>query len=166
MYLKMVNLGRCFNNFFLFVYISEMRYYIHYLHFSDSCPHFWHHVYPNVSVVVRFGLLQVVGMSNLTLFSLNGVDCSNSTFSHEKPLAAMEILNGYESQLLLFTYIRSTAADISIQIRRGLQWKLMATRLLVRKRTQPYGGRGVYISIVIHRQICFVLSELISVARY
>ena len=41
----------------------------------------------------------------------------------------------------------------------------MATWLLLRQRTQPHGGRGVYISIVIHRQICFVLSELISVAR-
>ena len=50
---------------YLDVYISEMRYYVHYLHFSDYCPHLCCHVYHNVSAVVRSGLLQVVGMSNL-----------------------------------------------------------------------------------------------------
>ena len=44
-----------------------MRYYVH-LYFSDYCPHLCHHVYHNVSAVVRSGLLQVVGMSNLTLY--------------------------------------------------------------------------------------------------
>ena len=74
-------------------------------------------------------------------------------------------LNGYESQLVLFTYIRSNGRrDLNSNTKR-LAKALMATRILLRQRTQPYGGRGVYISIVIHRQICFVLSELISVAR-
>ena len=50
------------------VYICEMRYYVHYLHFSDYCPHLCRHVYHNISAVVRSGLLQVVGMSNLTLY--------------------------------------------------------------------------------------------------
>ena len=45
-----------------------MRFYVHYLHFSDYCPYLCRHVYHNVSVVVRSGLLQVVGMSNLTLY--------------------------------------------------------------------------------------------------
>ena len=49
----------------LSLYISEMRYY---LHFSDYYPHLRRHVYLNVSAVVRSGLLQVVGMSNLTLY--------------------------------------------------------------------------------------------------
>ena len=39
------------------VYISEMRYYVHYLHFSDYCPHLCRHVYYNVSAVVHSGLL-------------------------------------------------------------------------------------------------------------
>ena len=52
------------------------------------------------------------------------------------------------------------ATETSIHIWRGLPYTLMATRLLLRYRTQPYVGRGVYISIVIHRQICFVLSDL------
>ena len=42
----------------------------------------------------------------------------------------------------------------------------MATRLLHLPENSTLRGRGVYISIVIHRQICFVLSELISVARH
>ena len=50
------------------VYISEMRYYVHYLHFSDYCPHLCRHVHHNVSAVIRTGLLQVVGMSNLALY--------------------------------------------------------------------------------------------------
>ena len=37
--------------------------YLHYLYFSDYCPHLCRHVYHNVSAVVRSGLLQVVGMS-------------------------------------------------------------------------------------------------------
>ena len=45
-----------------------MRYYVHYLHFSDYCPHFCRHVYHIVSTVVRPGLL----------FLLTGVDCSSS----------------------------------------------------------------------------------------
>ena len=44
-------------------------YYVLYLHFSDYCLHLCHHVYHNFSAVVRSGLLQVVGMSNLTLYS-------------------------------------------------------------------------------------------------
>ena len=39
-----------------------------YLQFSDYCPHLCRHVYHNVSVIVRSGLLQVVGMSNLILY--------------------------------------------------------------------------------------------------
>ena len=35
------------------VYISEMRYYVHYLHFLDYCPHLCRHVYHNVSDVVH-----------------------------------------------------------------------------------------------------------------
>ena len=50
------------------VYISKMWYYVHYLHSSNYCPHLCRYVYLNVLVVVRFGLLQVVGMSNLTLY--------------------------------------------------------------------------------------------------
>ena len=46
---------------------------------------------------------------------------SFSPLNHEEILATKYILNGYESQLLLFTYIRSTAAEISIKIRRDLQ---------------------------------------------
>ena len=38
-----------------------------YLHFSDYCPHLYRHVYP-ISAAVHSGLLQVVGMSNLTLY--------------------------------------------------------------------------------------------------
>ena len=41
------------------VCISEMRYYVHYLHFSDYCPHFCRYVYPNVPAVVRSGLLHM-----------------------------------------------------------------------------------------------------------
>ena len=42
-----------------------MRYCVHY---SDYNPHLCRHVYHNVSAVVRSGLLQVVGMSYLTLY--------------------------------------------------------------------------------------------------
>ena len=45
-----------------------MRYYVHYLHFSDYCPHLCCHVYHNVLAVVCSGLLQVVRMLNLTLY--------------------------------------------------------------------------------------------------
>ena len=45
-----------------------MRYYVHYLHFLDYCPHLCRYVYHNVSVFVRIGLLQLVGMSNLTFY--------------------------------------------------------------------------------------------------
>ena len=56
-----------------FIYISEMRYYVHYLHFSDYCHHLCCHIYHSVSAVVRSSLLQVVGMSNLNpLFRLPG----------------------------------------------------------------------------------------------
>ena len=37
-----------------------MMYYVHYLHFSDYCPHLCRHVYHNVSAVVRSGLLQAI----------------------------------------------------------------------------------------------------------
>ena len=52
----------------MYIYISEMRYYVHYSHVSDNCPHLCRHVNLNVSSVVRSGLLQVIGMSNLTLY--------------------------------------------------------------------------------------------------
>ena len=48
-----------------------MRYYVHYLNFSHYCAHLCRHVYQNVSAVVRSGLLQVVGMSKLTLYFAN-----------------------------------------------------------------------------------------------
>ena len=50
------------------VYISEMRYYVHYLYFSDYCPHVCRHVYHRVSAIIRTSLLQVVGMSNLAFY--------------------------------------------------------------------------------------------------
>ena len=53
---------------YIYIYISEMRYYVHYLHFSDYYPHLCHHVYHNILVVVRSGLLQVVRMLNLALY--------------------------------------------------------------------------------------------------
>ena len=52
----------------LSVYISVMRYFVHYLHFWDYCPHFCRHVYHSILTVVRSGLLQVVGMSNLIIY--------------------------------------------------------------------------------------------------
>ena len=52
----------------IFVYISEVRYYVCYLHFSDYCPHLGCHVYHNVSAIVRSSFLQVVGMSILALY--------------------------------------------------------------------------------------------------
>ena len=39
-----------------------------FLHFPDCFPNLCRYVYHNVSAVVRSGLLQVVGMSNLTLY--------------------------------------------------------------------------------------------------
>ena len=54
------------NDNLISVYISEMRYYVDYLHFSDYCHHLCRHVYHNVPAVVRSSLFQVVGMSNLT----------------------------------------------------------------------------------------------------
>ena len=35
-------------------YISEMRYNVHYLQFSDCCPHVCRHVYHNVSAVEAY----------------------------------------------------------------------------------------------------------------
>ena len=63
------------------VYISEMRYYVHYLHFSDYCPHLCRHVYHIVWVVVLSGLLRVVGMSNLTLYFANRGSLFNYPYS-------------------------------------------------------------------------------------
>ena len=45
-----------------------MRYYVHYLHFSEYFPHLCRHIYHKVSAVVRSGFLQVVEMSNLALY--------------------------------------------------------------------------------------------------
>ena len=45
-----------------------MRYYVHYLHFLDYCPHLCRHLYHSVLAVVRASLPQVVGMSNITLY--------------------------------------------------------------------------------------------------
>ena len=53
---------------YISVYISEMRYYVHCLHFSDYYPHLCRNVYLNFSVVIGSSLLQVVGMSNLSLY--------------------------------------------------------------------------------------------------
>ena len=44
-----------------------MRYYVRYLHFLDYCPHLCRQIYHNVSPIVCSGLLQMVGMLNLTL---------------------------------------------------------------------------------------------------
>ena len=41
----------------LAVYISKMRYYVHYLHFSDYCPDLCRHVYHNVSAVIHSDFL-------------------------------------------------------------------------------------------------------------
>ena len=49
--------------------------------------------------------------------------------SHEETSASGGNLNGYESQLLLFTYIRLTATESSIH-RKSLAYTLMATHLL------------------------------------
>ena len=48
---------------YIYIYI-----YVHYLHFLDYCPDFFHHVYHNLSAIVRSSLLQVVGMLNLNLY--------------------------------------------------------------------------------------------------
>ena len=48
---------------YIYIYI-----YIYYLHFMDYCPILCRPVYHNVTAVVRSGLLQVAGMSNLTLY--------------------------------------------------------------------------------------------------
>ena len=45
-----------------------MRYYVHYLNFSDNYRHLCSHVYHNISAVIPSVLLQVVRMSNLTLY--------------------------------------------------------------------------------------------------
>ena len=58
----------CFSTAFFIKVIHKTKTYIHYLLFPDYCPHLCRHVYHNVSTVVRSGLLQVVGMSNLTLY--------------------------------------------------------------------------------------------------
>ena len=47
---------------------NNIEFSLKYLHFSDDCPHLRRYVYHNVSTVVRSGLLQVVEMSNLTLY--------------------------------------------------------------------------------------------------
>ena len=49
--------------------------------------------------------------------------------SHEEASASEVNLNGYESQLLLFTYIRLTATESSIHMKR-LAYTLMASKLL------------------------------------
>ena len=50
--------------------------------------------------------------------------------SHEETSASEGNLNGYESQLLLFTYIRLTATKSSIHMK-SLAYTLMATQLLL-----------------------------------
>ena len=52
----LLNLGQRTN--IELIYISEMRYYVYYLHFSNYYPHLCRHVYHDVSAVVRSGLLQ------------------------------------------------------------------------------------------------------------
>ena len=63
----------------------------------------------------------------------NPVDSNaNPRFYHSatrKLVQAKEILDSYESQLLLFTYIRLTATESSIHIK-SLAYTLMATQLL------------------------------------
>ena len=89
--------------------------------------------------------------------------------SQEETSASEGNLNGYESQLLLFTNIHLTATESSIHMK-SLAYTLMATQLLHSLESSTLHGSGsiyiyIYIYIVSHRQICFVLSELISVAR-
>ena len=56
----------CSYPFLLSLFFKLVR--IDYLHFSDYYPHLYHHVYHNTSAVVHSGLLQVVELSNLTLY--------------------------------------------------------------------------------------------------
>ena len=53
----------------------------------------------------------------------------NLPLSHEKTSASEGNLNGYKSQLLLFKYIRLTATESSIHMKR-LAYTLIATHLL------------------------------------
>ena len=54
---------------------------------------------------------------------------ANPRFYHEETSASEVNLNGYESQLLLFTYFRLTATESSIHTR-SLAYTLMATQFL------------------------------------
>ena len=77
--------------------------------------------------------------------------------SHEETSASEGNLNAYISQLFLFTFIRLTATESSIHMK-SLALRLWQTIYFPRERAQPY-------YIVIHRQTCFVLLELFSVAK-
>ena len=48
------------------------------------CPHLCCHVYHNVSAVVRFGLLQVVEMSNLALYFAHCAMCPCMCWEYTK----------------------------------------------------------------------------------
>ena len=64
----MIEIKKTFLNYIIFdqsteiqisVYISEMRYYVHHLHFLDYCPPLCRHVYHNTSAVVCSSLFKV-----------------------------------------------------------------------------------------------------------
>ena len=82
--------------------------------------------------------------------------------SLEKASAGEVNLNGYESQLLLFTYFRLTATENSIHMK-SLAYTLMATQLLYSLESSTLGE---HIYIVIHRETCFVLSLSLSIYIY
>ena len=71
---KMILKNICFliNIFFCLYFWEEVLFTL--FTFSDYCPYFCRHVYHNVSAVVRSGLLQVVGMLNLTLYFTYMID--------------------------------------------------------------------------------------------
>ena len=81
--------------------------------------------------------------------------------SYDEASASEVNLNSYESQLLLFTYFRLTATD---SYKEPCIYANGNTITSFAREPNPRGV-GECIYIVIHRQICFVLSELISVAR-
>ena len=63
--------------------------------------------------------------------------------SHEKASVSEVNLNGYESQLLLFTYFRLTATESSIHTK-SLAYTLMATQLLHSQESSTLHGH-IYI---------------------
>ena len=79
--------------------------------------------------------------------------------SREETSAREGNLNGYESQLLLFTYIRLTATESSIHMK-SLAYTLMATQLL-----HSLESSTLYIYIYIYIYICVCVCILSSTDR-